>query len=252
MNNNSSPPIIRELLTFYSKLSWFNFVFPKMKTQERIELMLYTVLCVIAAGFAISNFPNTAYWGLTFSTSLGIFLLVFAWLCLRAVLLDGKVERHQAIEYAKYFSKGEPFNRYTLKVQLLKERLDGLKCSDKASIDSIINVLKYEAAVPAFQPSSHKVFNSLFFLILGAFISFFMGIADKSNLTPLWDLMKVALPLLLMLIAVLFALEVTVGKLLHDWKTRSRYRVELIRFLEEIKMTISTNDAVPEITDKPT
>jgi hypothetical protein len=253
MNNNSSPLVIRELLTFYSKLSWFNFVFLKMKRPERIELMLYAVLCIVAAGFAISTFPSTVYWGHTFRASLAIFLLVFAWLCLRGVLLDGKAEKIQALEYARYFSSGEQFNRYTLKVQLLKERLEELKCSNKESIDSIINVLKYEAGIPAYQPTWHKVFNSLFFLMLGALISLFVGIADKSSLTPLWELMKFILVLLFMLIAVIFVLQVTLVKLVADWKMSSRYQVELIRFLEEIKidMTRSAKAPVPEITDKP-
>ncbi len=213
---------------------------------------MYGVLCVFLFVYASCKFFEIP--SVNRSSHVGrIFFLILTCLCLRWAYFGRRTNILLRSKYPKYSGSGNKFNRYALKIQLLRKKLEILKCHEKESIDSIINVLKYEAALPVYQPTWHKVFSALFFLILGAFISFFMDIADKNDLTPLWNLMKVAMTLLLMLIAIIFALEVTLGKLVYDWKTRSRYQMELIRFLEEIKlnMNISAKAAGPEITNKP-
>jgi hypothetical protein len=230
---------IRDLLRFHYKLSWYQFIFLKMKKAERFELLIYAGLCLLSAAIAIFKLLSAQHGDVFFGASLGVCLLLFGLLCWRGVLLDKKTAKRLELEYGNYPSKGEQFSLYSLKLWLLRKKLQELNCCAKEDIDAIINVLKYEASVPVYQSSWHKFINAVFFLFLGAYLSFVADLSSKDDLTPLLEWVKLISTLLFMLISCILILEVTVVKLIADWKMRSKYHVELIRFLEEIRWDLA-------------
>jgi len=132
-----------------------------------------------------------------------------------------------------------------IKTQIIQQFLkrNGLLFQNK--IEQIINTLKYESEIPVYQFRFTKIFNSLSLLLLGAFIGEALKPEPKGqNTSPnlsfdqAFDIFKSLLTIATMLWVLVWFIEMTMVKHLYGGWVNKRYKLGLIRALQEIKLNL--------------
>jgi len=232
--------IINSLLKEDAKLSWQYLIISGFKRKWQLELVLYfliVVSCLICFGYSFFR-PSSAphfLWVTIFIAPLFIGRGL-----IRLYQFRDEIHKGLFIRYSDFLPTTEKQNIDELRIAMLSIVLKENNYKNKDAIQSIINELKFEAGLPQYQIKSVKILGSLFLLLLGAVIGYFMDVKPQNDSNylqigkALLELFWTIIGLLVVLCSGAWVIENTFAKVFFELKVRQRYRIDLIRSLEEL------------------
>ncbi|WP_316753666.1 hypothetical protein [Pedobacter gandavensis] len=229
---------IQRISKLDSKLSWFQLFFIAFPLKWKLELIAYSLIgiALFVATFASIPMlkPNT-WITILFAMLTGL----MTWpLLLRSSKFSMVILRRLCIQNNVLVPNISFHNFYGLRVILVKKELIECGALTKVKIEELVAIFAGEANVPRYPYWAHKIFKSVFFIVLGSLITFLFKGNGKESLESFWGLFSTVMVLLLLIVLLIYIIEQVVLRDVYQFWVKKHYRVDLVRYLNEVKMMI--------------
>lgn len=252
---------IKKLLELESKLNGYNMYYRRFERYQKLELGISTIVSLLLITFSIVGFYAILV-GLPTSKHLldGLFSIYFltAFSCIGLALIFRTIKRWYKYKkpiqekiyriYNNINSSSIIETRFAdegIKTQIVFLFLKRNKLLYNHKIEQIINSLKFESELPIYQYRFIKLFNSLFLLLVGAFVAEIFKPAysgqknqPKVGFEQVIETFKIVLGIAIMLWALVWFIEKIIVRPLFESFINKHYKVNLIRSLQEIKLRV--------------
>ena len=231
--------VVQRISNLGTKLGWFQLFFLAFRTKWKFELVAY---CVIGLFLFILTFASIPTFG-KLNTWVTMTLAVLTGgmsgpLLLRSSKFSAIILRKLSIQNHSHIPDKNFYNFYGIRITLVK--LELIKCASlsKEKIEDLIKIFVAEASVPRYPYWAYRGFKAIFFLFLAGGIGFIFRINEKENFKGLWELFSIVSLLLVLIASIVYIFDVMILSNFFRFWVKKHYRVDMIRYLNEIKMMI--------------
>lgn len=228
--------LIKELSSQSKKLGWDKMIYPLFSLRQKILTIVLFIFFIVSLGYTIfcgiHDFKNLQFYlsmtGLSICFFGGVFIISKI-SGLKWKLLERKFQRTHRLT-----SLVSSYDLYVDSIKSVLIRHDSLNRED---IALVITSLKYQAAIPIYQYKIFRFSNAIFFVFLGMSLKSYNA-KQEMKFEDLWNNFLYYVLILGSLSILIAIIEKAVIKDYYMSWMKDRYNVELIRYLEEISLSI--------------
>ncbi|NQX38499.1 hypothetical protein SAMN05421820_101522 [Pedobacter steynii] len=228
--------LIKELIDQSKKLGWDKMIYPLFSLWQKMLTIFLILLFVTALGYTIFCGIRDLKSLQFYIAVLGLFINLFGGIFIVMKMSDAKwklLERR--FQHTQRISS--PVLSYDIYVDKIKSvfiRHDSLNRED---IAFIINGLKYQGSIPSYRYKIFKFSYAIFFVILGMSLKSYNANQDM-KFEDLWNNFLYYTLILGSLGLFIGIIERAVVRDFYMSWMKDKYNIELIRYLEEISLSI--------------